>query len=223
MITLTFTAKFDVPQTINTEQGDEGKFVPPNKPPPTLLSCTLTTSHHYSRLIRSRPKIGKNSERSASGSELDYTDGGIEYYVEFDDERMENPYVDESESLVCTDARYGAESDFYLQQQQQQQQKQRKQQSFVRSSSLELESDKEGTHTREAADTVNSINPMVNSPQHVYQNWVPKSEYDNVRLKPTSKKAKHETWSTSYDQETTDARELETEYANAEILENTAI
>ena len=220
MITFTFTAKFDVPQTINTEQGDEGKFVPPNKPPPTLISRTLTTSHHYSRLIRSQPKTGKNSERSASGSEHDYIDDGMEYYVEFDDERMENPYVDESESLVCTDARYGAESDFYFQQQQQ---KQRKQQSFVRSSSLELESDKEGTHTREAADTVNSTNLMVNSPQHAYQNWLPKSEYDNVRLKPTSKKSKRETGSTSYDQETTDTKELETVYANAEILENTAI
>ena len=51
----------------------------------------------------------------------------------------------------------------------------------------------------------------------MYQNCIPKSENDNVKLKPTSRKAKHETRPTSYHQETMDTRELEKEYANAEL------
>ena len=215
---------------INTEQGDEEIFVPPNKPPPTLFSHThATTNHHYNRLVRSRPTTGHSSERSARGSGLDYDDDGIEYYTDFGHERMENPYVDTSESLVCTDAQYSAESDLHLQQQ-------RKQQSLVRSSSLELELDEESVCIlpREEASTMNGTNAMGNSAGHVYQNCIPKSEYDNVRLKPKSdseydnvrlkstlRKAKCETRPTSYHQEAMDTRELETEYANAEILENT--
>ena len=217
---------------INTEQGDEETFVPPNKPPPTLFSHThATTNHHYNRLVRSRPKTGHSSERSARGSGLDYDDDGIEYYTDFGHERMENPYVDASESLICTDAQYSAESDLHLQQQL----KQRKQQSLVRSSSLELELAEESTCIlpREEASTMNGTNAMGNSAGHVYQNCIPKSEYHNVRLKPKSeydnvrlkstlRKAKCETRPTSYHQEAMDTRELETEYANAEILENTA-
>ena len=206
----------------STEQGDEEIFVPPNKPPPTLFSHThATTNHHYNCLIRSRPKTGHFSERSARGSGLDYDDDGIEYYTAFGHECMENPYVDESESLVYTDAHYSAESDLYLQQQL----KQRKQQSLVRSSSLELELDEESTRTlsREEANTMNGTNLMGNSTGHMYQNCIPKSEYDNVRLKPTSRKVKHETKPTSYHQEAMDTRELETEYANAEIMENAAV
>ena len=71
--------------------------------------------------------------------------------------------------------------------------------------------------------TMNGTNPMGNSTGHVYQNCIQKSEYDNVRLKPTLRKAKHETRPTSYHQETMDTRELETEYANAEIMENAAV
>ena len=215
---------------INTEQGDEETFVPPNKLPPTLFSHThTTTNHHYNRLIRSRPKTG---ERSARGSGLDYDDDGIEYYTDFGHERMENPCVDASESLICTDAQYSAESDLHLQQQL----KQRKQQSLVRSSSLELELDEESILCilpREEASTMNGTNAMGNSAGHMYQNCIPKSEYDNVRLKPKSEydnvrlkstlgKAKCEMRPTSYHQEAMDTRELETEYANAEILENTA-
>ena len=83
--------------------------------------------------------------------------------------------------------------------------------------------DKESTCTlsREEVNTMNR--PMGNSTGHVYQNCLPKSEYDDVRLKPTSRKAKRETRPTSYHQETVDTRELETEYANAEILENAAV
>ena len=86
----------------------------------------------------------------------------------------------------------------------QQQLKQRKQQSLVRLSSLELELDEENTRTlsREEANTMNGTNPMGNSTGHVYQNCIPKSEYDNVRLKPTSRKAKHETRPTAYHQQT---------------------
>lgn len=226
-INISFTAKIDqdIPlHTLKTYQGDEEIFVPPNKPPPTLISHTrTTTNHHYSRLIRSRPKTGRSSERSAGGSELDYNEDEMEYYTEFDDEHMENPYVDESESLVYTDAHYSAESDFHLQQQQLQ--KQRKQQSFVRSTSLELESHNEGIHayTREAGNGM--IPKMARSPQHdnVYQNCIPQSVYDNARLRPTSKKAKSERGSASYNQEDTDNRELETEYSNAEMLEKAAI
>ena len=229
-------AKFDIPpQTVNTytEQVDDlqkGIFVPPNKPPPTLNShtCTTKSNHHYSRLIRSRPKAGKYRERPMSGSseispyynitsEHDNYDDGIEYYVEFDEEHLDSPYVDESESLVCTDAQYSAESDLYFQQQQQQ----RKRQSFVRSSSLELESDKEGAHAREAVNTLNATNTVVNSPRCVYQNCTSKSEYDNAKLKPTLKKARRETGSTSYNHEIMGTRELGTEYTNAEILEST--
>jgi hypothetical protein len=135
---------------------------------------------------------------------------------------MENLYVDESESLVCTvtDAQYSAESDLYLQQQL----RQRKQQSLVRSSSLELELDEESKNTREETNAMNGANPMGNSPGHMYQNCIPKSEYDNVRLKPISRKTKCERASaTYYYHQDRSTRELETEYANAEILENTEI
>ena len=102
---------------INTEQGDEETFVPPNKPLPTLFSHThTTTNHHYNRLIKSRPKTGHCSERSARGSGLDYDDDEIEYYTAFGHECMESPCVDESENLVYTNTQYSARSDLYLQQ-----------------------------------------------------------------------------------------------------------
>ena len=228
----------DTPQIGNTytEQVDNlqnhGTYVPPNKPPPILDSHVSMTqsNHHYSRLIRSQKKAGKYRERPVSDGSVNssiyynntpeydnYDDDGIEYYAEFNEEHMENPYVNENESLVYTDAQYGAESDFYLQ-------KQRKKQSFVRSSSLELESDKEGARAREAANMMNATGTLsvVNSPRHVYQNCVPKSEYDNARLKPTIKTVNRATGSTSYNQEITGIRELGTEYTNAEILESTA-
>ena len=214
-----------------TEQVDEvqeGTFVPPNKPPPTLKSLTNkrthVTNHRYNRLIRF-PKAGKNSSRirSISGSESSAyyitpehdNNDGVEYYGEFDEEHIETPYVDESESLIYTDSHYGAESDIYLQQQ-------RKQQMFITSSSLELQADKEGTHARKAANTINATNQMVHS-QHKYQNCVLRSKYDNAVLKPTSKKATIDTDSTPYYQEIIATRELGTEYTNAEILESTAV
>ena len=133
-------------------------------------------------------------------------DDRIEYYGE---EHTEDPYLDESESLVYTDSHYGAESDIYLQQQ-------RKEQAFVRSSSLELQSEEEGARARKAASTINAVNHS----QHNYQNCVPKGKYDNAVLSPTSEEI---TASTPYYQEIVATRELKTEYTNADVLESTAV
>ena len=84
-----------------------------------------------------------DSESSAYYITPEHNSDEMEYYVDFDEENLDKPYVDESESLIYTDSQYSTESDLHLH-------KQKKQQSFVRSSSLELQLDKEDTHTQAA-------------------------------------------------------------------------
>jgi hypothetical protein len=196
----------------------DSSLIPPSKPPPRLRGFTnnRATDHQYNRLKRSTPDTCRNDsrERATTGSDSSAyyiipdhdNDDRIAYYGEFNEELLDDPYVNESESLVYTDhdSHYGAESDIHLQQQ-------RKQQAFVRSSSLELQSDEEGKHAREAASTVNAGNQVAHS-RHNYQNCA-----------VLSRTPEDVTGSTPYYQEIIATRELKTEYTSADVLESTAL
>ena len=200
-------------------------ITPPNKPPPRLRGFTnnrrSTADQQYSRLNRSTPKAGKSNSRGRAATDTESTyyitpdhdnDDRVPFYGEFNEEHTKVPYIGESESQVYTDPHYGAESDIHLQQQ-------RKQQAFVRSSSLELQSDEEGKCAREGASTINAVNQMARS-QHKYQNCVPRGNYDNAVLSSTSEDV---TESTPYYQEIIATRELKTDYTTANILESPAL
>lgn len=205
------------PANITTAVHDDldSSLIPPSKPPPTLRGITnnRATDHQYNRLKRSTPDTRRNNSRerattAGSDSSAYYiipehdNDHRIAYYGEFNEELLDDPYVNESESLIYTDhdSHYGAESDIHLQQQ-----------AFVRSSSLELQSDEEGKHAREAASKVNAGNQEARS-QHNYQNCA-----------VLSRTPEDVTGSTPYYQEIIATRELKTEYTSADVLESTAL
>lgn len=237
--TTTLTSTVQVTENTYTDESQEQPFAPPKGPPPTLQALdtnkhTRVSNHQYNRLRF--PKAGRKNHRAQSKSDSESSayyiipehdrddDDGVEYYTEFDEENMENPYVDESQSLIYTDSQYSTESDLYSQQQK----KLQYTQSIVRSSSLELQSDDEDTRARQAARAMNNTGQMPHSP-HNYQNCVPKHKYGNTA--PSARKVKNNvdiendsrTTSTPYYQEIVATREFRTQYTAAEMLEESTV
>ena len=152
-----------------------------------------------------RKSKGETQQRSGSESSAYYitpehnVDDGVEYYVDFDEDHLDHPYVDASESLFYTDSQYSTESDLHLQQQ-------KKQKHFVTSSSLELQSENEDIHIQAAE----MMNDTTSQQPRKYQNCLPK------RKNSESKKTKPSVGEVS-------CQQLTTEYTNAEVLERSTI
>ena len=158
-----------------------------------------------------QPRSGSESSAYYITPEHNNSDE-VEYYVDFDEENLDKPYVDESESLIYTDSQYSTESDLHLHQQ-------IKQQSFVRSSSLELQLDKEDAHTQ-AALMMNGGSQLPNA----YQNCLPKNKKENGKVKSNmAMLTTDECFQTSLHQDVVITKELGTEYTNAEVLERSTV
>ena len=180
------------------------------------------SNHQYNRLRFPKKRKNKSQAKQRSGSESSAYyitpehdgDDGVEYYVDFDEEHLEQPYVDASESLLYTDSHYSTESDLHLQQQ-------RNQKHFVTSSSLELPSENEDIHVQAAE----MMNDTTRQQPHKYR--LPKSK-NKTGVKSSSGNSKDRVdelreKSTPTYQEIIATTELVTEYTSAKTLEDSTV
>ena len=127
-----------IEQSEDISEESQSPYTPPTKPPPKLRrSITGSGSQHYNHL--NFPKVGQNKShpRTDSNGSTYYTTpdhdniNGVQYYIDLNGGTT--PYIDGSESYVCTDTQYSTESDLHHRQQQS------KENVLVRSSSLDLQ------------------------------------------------------------------------------------